>query len=173
MKRLITSASALLLLAACAVGPRYRAPEPANALIANAHATGFENRIPDSTWWHEFGDPTLDGLMTRALTANLDLRIAIDRVRAARAVFVERKFDYAPHVAADGTYVRSREQVPGFGSSRADIERKVREAARVLDIVHLGPDATVDALERVLGMTPGRLWRQWSEDLSRWRALLA
>jgi AcrR family transcriptional regulator len=34
-------------------------------------------------------------------------------------------------------------------------------------------EATVDALERVLGMTPGHLWRQWSEDLSRWRALLA
>ena len=122
MNRLISSVSAVLLLGACAVGPRYHAPEPAAAAIANASAAGFETRTPDSTWWHEFGDPTLDGLMVRALAGNLDLRIAIDRVRAARAVFVEQKFDYAPHVTADGAYARSREQVPGFGSSRTDIE---------------------------------------------------
>jgi len=122
MKRLIAGASAVLLLGACAVGPRYHAPEQASPAIANASAAGFETRTPDGTWWHEFGDPTLDGLMTRALSSNLDLRIAIDRVRAARAVFVERNFDYAPHVTANGAYVKSREQVPGFGSSRADIE---------------------------------------------------
>jgi AcrR family transcriptional regulator len=34
-------------------------------------------------------------------------------------------------------------------------------------------EATVDALERVLGMRSGRLRQSWSEDLSRWRALLA
>lgn len=34
-------------------------------------------------------------------------------------------------------------------------------------------EATADALERVLGMKPGCLWQSWSEDLSRWSALLA
>lgn len=34
-------------------------------------------------------------------------------------------------------------------------------------------EATADALERVLGMKPGCLWQSWSEDLSRWQALLA
>ena len=34
-------------------------------------------------------------------------------------------------------------------------------------------DATMDALERVLGMKPGGLRQFWSEDLSRWQALLA
>lgn len=33
--------------------------------------------------------------------------------------------------------------------------------------------ATADALERVLGMQPGGLWQSWSEDFSRWQALLA
>ncbi len=39
-------------------------------------------------------------------------------------------------------------------------------------LVQLG-EATADALERVLGMKPGGLWQSWSEDLSRWQALLA
>jgi AcrR family transcriptional regulator len=34
-------------------------------------------------------------------------------------------------------------------------------------------EATADALERVLGMKPGCLRQSWSEDLSRWQALLA
>jgi AcrR family transcriptional regulator len=34
-------------------------------------------------------------------------------------------------------------------------------------------DATADALERVLGMRSGRLRQSWSQDFSRWQALLA
>ena len=34
-------------------------------------------------------------------------------------------------------------------------------------------EATADALERVLGFKPGCLRQSWSEDLSRWQALLA
>ena len=34
-------------------------------------------------------------------------------------------------------------------------------------------EATADALEQVLGMKPGCLWQSWSEDFSRWQALLA
>jgi AcrR family transcriptional regulator len=39
-------------------------------------------------------------------------------------------------------------------------------------LVQLG-EATADALERVLGMKSGCLRQSWSEDISRWRALLA
>ena len=39
-------------------------------------------------------------------------------------------------------------------------------------LVQLG-EATADALERVLGMSSGCLWQSWSEDFSRWQALLA
>lgn len=39
-------------------------------------------------------------------------------------------------------------------------------------LIQLG-EATADMLERVLGMKPGCLWQSWSEDFSRWQALLA
>jgi AcrR family transcriptional regulator len=42
----------------------------------------------------------------------------------------------------------------------------------ISEMVQLG-EATADALERVLGMKPGYLRQSWSEDFSRWQALLA
>jgi multidrug efflux system outer membrane protein len=113
---------ATLLLASCAVGPNYHAPPTAPAVVKNAQSSAFVAQSPEALWWQEFGDTELDDLVRRALAANLDLRSAYDRVRAARAVFVERKFDYAPHVQLDGTYQHFDEQQPGFGSGRINAQ---------------------------------------------------
>jgi len=121
MKRLIMLAPLALLIAACAAGPDYRAPEATTALIRNAQGPAFVTASPEADWWNEFGDPELDHLVHRALSANLDLRGAVDRVRAARAVFVERRLDYAPHVRLDGEYTRGKEQIPGTGPERVDV----------------------------------------------------
>jgi len=120
MKRVIALAPVALLLAACAAGPNYRAPPPAAVEVRNAADPAFVAREPAGSWWHEFGDAELDRLVQRALAANLDLRSALDRVRAARAVFVERRLDYAPHAQLDGAYARSDEQIPDFGPQRLD-----------------------------------------------------
>ncbi len=122
MKQLIFMATAAYLLAACAVGPNYRAPETAPAALKNAQSPAFVPQTPEAVWWQEFDDQELDGLERRALAANLDLRSAYDRVRAARAVFVERKLDYAPHVQLEGAYSHSKEQQPGFGTDRFNIQ---------------------------------------------------
>jgi multidrug efflux system outer membrane protein len=106
------------LLASCAVGPNYRAQPVAPAVVKNAASSAFVTQSPEALWWQEFGDTELNDLVRRALAANLDLRSAYDQVRAARAVFVERKFDYAPHVQLDAAYSHFDEQQPGFGNSR-------------------------------------------------------
>ncbi len=121
MNRLISLLPIALLMAACAAGPDYRAPEGTAAVVQNAQAADFVSRDPEADWWQEFGDDELDQLVRRALTANLDLRGALDRVRAARAVFVDRRLDYAPHVRLDGDYVRSKQQIPGAGADRIDL----------------------------------------------------
>jgi len=57
----------------------------------------------------------------------------------------------------------------------AIVELLFAEEGKRLDLsrmVQLG-EATADALERVLGMKPGYLRQSWSEDFSRWQALLA
>lgn len=111
-----------MLVSACAVGPNYRAPAPATAVIAGAHTTEFLATDPQLSWWQEFGDPELDGLVTRALGANLDLRAALARVREARAVFSESRYDFAPHVPLTAAYAKGDEQQPGFGTARIPVE---------------------------------------------------
>ena len=122
MKNMSAIALGTLLLSACAVGPNYRAPQTAPAVVRNAQSTGFVAQTPEALWWQEFDDTELDTLVRRALAANLDLRSAYDRVRAARAVFVEKKLDYAPHVQLDGTYSHFDEQQPGFGPGRINAQ---------------------------------------------------
>ncbi|MGC1522332.1 MAG: efflux transporter outer membrane subunit [Steroidobacteraceae bacterium] len=111
-----------LLVASCAVGPDYRAPQVAPAVVQNAQSAAFVTQSPEALWWQEFGDTELDSLVQRALAANLDLRSAYDRVRAARAVFVESNLDYAPHVQLEGGYSHFDEQQPGFGPARVNAQ---------------------------------------------------
>jgi AcrR family transcriptional regulator len=57
----------------------------------------------------------------------------------------------------------------------ATVELLLAEEGKQVDIsgmVQIG-EATAEALERVLGMKLGGLWQSWSEDFSRWQALLA
>lgn len=118
MNKLALLLAGSFALAACAVGPDYRAPTTQPAVVANAGTRAFLARTPEAQWWQEFADPELDALERRALAANLDLEMVYDRVKAARAVFVERKLDYAPHVRMDAGYSNSDEQEPGFGTQR-------------------------------------------------------
>jgi len=108
-----------VLLAACAVGPTYRSPKTQTVEPRNVDAH-FTTAAPNAAWWQQFGDPVLADLEARALADNLDVHIAIARVRSARAAFSEAQYDYAPHVQLDGSYSRSKEQFPGFTTSRLD-----------------------------------------------------
>jgi multidrug efflux system outer membrane protein len=122
MNKIFAILAASVYLTGCAVGPNYEAPRVAPAVVQNAQTAQFVAQSPEALWWQEFGDAELDHLVSRALSANLDLRSAYDRVRAARAVFVEQKLDYAPHVQLQGSYSHFDEQQPGFGSARINAQ---------------------------------------------------
>jgi outer membrane protein TolC len=48
---------------------------------------------PESAWWEAYGDPVLSDLIRRAARENRDVRIAAQRVQAARAgVTISRSF---------------------------------------------------------------------------------
>ena len=40
-----------------------------------------------AAWWNDFNDPELNALIDRAVKSNLDLKIAVARVREARAQY--------------------------------------------------------------------------------------
>jgi len=71
-----------------------------------------------ASWWAQFDDPVLEQLVHEALGTNLDLRIAMSRVREARAVFVEQRLDQLPHVTSGGSYDRRKQPDATLGGER-------------------------------------------------------
>ncbi|QUD89775.1 efflux transporter outer membrane subunit [Phenylobacterium montanum] len=105
------------------VGPTYHAPQEAPVALAPADPRLTAAAAPAGGWWRAFGDPELDSLIARGLASNLDIRVALDHVREARALFGGAELDLAPHVTTDSAYARSREQVPGFITKPVDGEQ--------------------------------------------------
>lgn len=85
--------ASLLVLAACStVGPSYRSPAPsvpAQTAFVGASSAAFSAEQPPGEWWRLYQDPVLDGLVTQALAANTDLRVAAANLAQARAVLRE------------------------------------------------------------------------------------
>jgi outer membrane protein, multidrug efflux system len=74
------------MLTACAVGPDYKRPQvPAPAQYRFVDGQAEAQSMADLPWWQVFGDPTLQVLVREAVTNNLDVRVALARVEAARA----------------------------------------------------------------------------------------
>jgi multidrug efflux system outer membrane protein len=121
--RTLLAAASALTLAACAVGPTYHPPAPAPVALVTPAANVVTTQPADSAWWRAFGDPELDSLIQRALAANLDVRIAVDRVREARALFQDAELDRLPRVTTGASYLRGKEQVPGSGPGRQTLEQ--------------------------------------------------
>jgi len=84
----------LVAASACAVGPDYATPDPANQPMPlssvdmpDAEAAGVASGRPIvSDWWTTFKDAELDSLVARLVDQNLDVRTAMARVREARAL---------------------------------------------------------------------------------------
>ncbi|RRN57180.1 TolC family protein [Pseudoxanthomonas sp. SGNA-20] len=107
--RTLCLAVATAVLAACAAGPDYRAPVPPEVTLRNAAEEAFAPGVAVAQWWAQFDDPVLEKLVGDALLANPDMRLAATRVRAARAVFSERRLDPWPHVGVAATGERTRQ----------------------------------------------------------------
>src|SRR5688572_3553154 len=117
---LVTSVAALL--AACAVGPDYEAPETAATPIVAAQAAAVSEQPFEAAWWKQFQDPVLDSLIERALTDDLDLRIALARVEESRAFLSAARRDRWPGVLAEVSRTESKQQQPVFTTERIETE---------------------------------------------------
>lgn len=120
---------ALLLLSAaiagCAVGPDYQAPQittsAAPAQFGAAADAAYSADAPPAQFWTVFGDAGLDALVTQALGANHDLRIAVARLNEARALRRETRLDLLPTVTLQAGHNETRlseDQLPAGSSAR-------------------------------------------------------
>ena len=85
MIRRLVALALLPALAACAVGPDYRAPDLTPAPAFRNADPAWNAARPGPEWWRGFNDPILDGLEAKALAQNLDLAQAVSRVSQSRA----------------------------------------------------------------------------------------
>ena len=96
--------TALLFSTGCMVGPDYHAPQYPLSKVWSGSA--MTQPVAITNWWTKFNDATLNSLIARAITTNLDLKIAESRVRQARAQRGVTAADFWPGVSANGAYSR-------------------------------------------------------------------
>jgi NodT family efflux transporter outer membrane factor (OMF) lipoprotein len=105
------------LLSACAVGPDY--VRPSLSVPAAYKETGdWKPAEPRSAasglaWWQAYGDATLDGLMTDALSANQTLRQAEAAYRQARALADAGGAGLFPAIGVNAGVTRARTNSSG------------------------------------------------------------
>lgn len=115
----------LFLLNGCmSVGPDYeRAETPMPDAWNQAVQNEFKSGDPDlQTWWYVFDDDTLNGLISRASTNNLDLKTAAARIEQAAALRGVSVSQYFPDIAGVGgaTAFRTTKDQTAPGSDRTD-----------------------------------------------------
>jgi NodT family efflux transporter outer membrane factor (OMF) lipoprotein len=130
---IVTSIVALLLvllLAGCAVGPKYIKPAVPTTPVYKEEAPGtFKEsdqwqpaRPGDQTsrgnWWEIFGDPQLNNLEEQIAGSNQNLKVAEARFREARAAIRFNRASQFPTISTvpSASYVKSSDFSPNFPS---------------------------------------------------------
>lgn len=101
--------AAAVPLAACSVGPDYRPHSPAELSVPQNYSVAADQRAREdlTKWWDKFDDPQLASLVQRAQAANLDIALAITRLRQARESLVQARATLFPSLSASGGVTRS------------------------------------------------------------------
>jgi NodT family efflux transporter outer membrane factor (OMF) lipoprotein len=106
-----------LFLQGCAVGPKYKAPPPPGAAFAPFHnkidVPGGNNPPSLDVWWTGFNDPVLVTIVQRALSQNLDLAAALERVNQARAIAAGAGARLYPAGELDASATAERQSLKG------------------------------------------------------------
>ncbi|MCB9850254.1 MAG: efflux transporter outer membrane subunit [Phycisphaerales bacterium] len=94
----------------CVVGPDYHSPDMAVPGQWHQSATEGLANGPASVeaWWQVFNDDTLSSLIKRAADNNLDVRMAILRVRAARSLRNVAVGELFPSLTGNSSYQRTK-----------------------------------------------------------------
>jgi multidrug efflux system outer membrane protein len=97
-----------MLESGCEVGPNYHPPEqhmpPTWVAPPTTQASiTVQEPLQVEQWWTTFNDPILDSLIRRAVRSNLNVLIASERIRQARATLGIATAGFFPLVNADGS----------------------------------------------------------------------
>ncbi|MFM9936519.1 MAG: efflux transporter outer membrane subunit [Novosphingobium sp.] len=101
--------SGFFALAACAAGPDYHAPTTAAMSVPAAWSVPADRDDQGSLsrWWERFNDPILSRLIDQGTHSNLDLDVALSRLRQAREGLVQARAGNLPTISASGSASRN------------------------------------------------------------------
>jgi multidrug efflux system outer membrane protein len=110
---LVIAATAVLVIAGCAVGPNYKrpavdAPNEYRTAGPVTNSVTSTNSFADLGWWEVFADPQLRLYVGEALTNNWDIKIAAARVLQAEASAKVVRSQFFPNIAVGGDLVTTR-----------------------------------------------------------------
>lgn len=113
MTRRLLPSVALLALAGCASAPPLTQPEIGMPLPV-AWTAAADTGPAQPEWWRQFGDPSLEAVVTEALDGNRDLRAAAARLDAAAVLARMAGADEWPAIGAGFTAARRRQNFIGL-----------------------------------------------------------
>jgi outer membrane protein TolC len=103
---------AMLLLAGCAVGPKYKTPSlptpPAYKEMGNWKTAQPSDHNLGGNWWEIFNDPQLNALEQQIDVSNQNLKAAVAQYQEARAALRSARADYYPTVGTAPSAMRER-----------------------------------------------------------------
>lgn len=151
----------MLNLAACSVGPDFKASTPDapkdwstwHSGAAGLASTKDVQGTPSPRWWHVFNDATLDRLQERAKQASPDVQTAALRFAQARVQRLTVAAQRGPEVNAGGRITRQR--LSEFASS-----------SRIIDSISGGNrDAVSEALSKPFTLYQAGFDTSWEADV--------
>ena len=133
---LLVGISSAIILNGCAAGPNFHPPKTeVSAAFANGSQSNMAPASAAVTWWQGFNDAILNGLVSRAVATNQDLRIATAHVLEARALRSGAVADLFPVANANAGWTKS---VSSQDSTPTPLTRSQRESS----LYNAGFDAT-------------------------------
>ena len=110
--RSLVLATAILSLAGCAVGPKYRTPPvpapPAYKEIGDWKTAQPSDQNLGGNWWEIFQDPQLNALEAQINVSNQNLKAAVAQYQGARAALRYARADYYPTISTAPSATRQR-----------------------------------------------------------------
>ncbi len=149
----------VVLLTSCRVGPNYSRPAvPIPAQFRAGEPQPGPVSLGDQKWFDVFQDEALRSLITEALKANYDIRIAAQRVIGAQGQLSATRSGLFPHLDAQGGGSRSGLNSPvdsaagifGVASWELDLFGKLRRATEASRAELLAVEENQKAVMQVL-----------------------
>jgi len=94
------------LAGGCTLGPDYQRPEVPVPDGWRDLGAAEQESLANTPWWDLFQDPELVQLIKAALAENQDLKIAVERIEEARAIYGFQRADLYPKVQAGASAAR-------------------------------------------------------------------